>query len=164
MKNATAQQEHIKTVGIPPQLAQRIYKLHLQGALVQTGAIVAIWSVLLFSHIFSIIDTSAFTGVTITGIVVILINIPFLCGLKKITTRPAFEIYNLSINIFEALAYTVIVYFLGGIRGMYLILIYACLISYIGISAPRRYPFIVSGACVDRNIILRESLEQLGNT
>ncbi|NOY68241.1 MAG: HAMP domain-containing histidine kinase [Deltaproteobacteria bacterium] len=147
MENVPIKEDYIKTGRISPHLVQRVYKLHVQGALVQTGAVVAIWSALLLPRAFSIIDASAFFGITITGIAIILIHIPFLWGLKRISNRQVFEIYNLSINVFSALADTAIIYFLGGVRGMYLIFIYACLVAYVGISAPRRYPFIISGFC-----------------
>jgi signal transduction histidine kinase len=126
---------------------QRIFQRHLQGALVNTGAIFGIWLFLILSYWYEAITTTSFLGLSITGGVVIFSNIPFLWGLQKVSRKSFFEYYNLSINFIEAIGDTLIIYFLGGVKGMYLIIIYACLIAYVGIVAPRRYPFIVATIC-----------------
>jgi signal transduction histidine kinase len=125
----------------------RIFIRHLQGAFVNTGAIFGLWLLLMISYWYEAITTTSFIGVSIAGGVVIFANIPFLWGLQKIIRRSTFEFYNLSINFIAAIGDTVIIYYLGGIKGMYLIIIYACLIAYVGIVAPRRYPFIVATIC-----------------
>ncbi|MCU0598699.1 MAG: HAMP domain-containing histidine kinase [Desulfobacterales bacterium] len=126
---------------------KRIYTRHLQGAFVRTGAIFGVWLFLALSYWYDAITTLSFIGLSITGAVVIVSNIPFLLGLQKISRRSTFEYYNLIINFIEAVGDTVIIYFLGGIKGMYLIIIYAGLIAYVGIVAPRRYPFIMATIC-----------------
>lgn len=124
-----------------------LYTRHKQGALVWSGAVAALWSFLAVGYFFSLIDRTSFLGVSITGFFLLFVNIPFLAGLKRISDRRAFEVYNLSINIIEAIGDTIIIYFLGGVRGMYLILIYAALVAYVGMFAPRRYPFIIATVC-----------------
>jgi signal transduction histidine kinase len=126
---------------------QAVYRRHVQGAVVRSAAIVAIWSFLFIAWMFRAIDTSSLIGITITGGAVILFNFPFLWGLKKIARRRLFTVYNLIINIVEAIGDTFIIYFLGGIRGMYLIIIYAALIAYVGVVAPRYYTFVVATVC-----------------
>ncbi len=133
---------------LPAELHQRIYQRHVQGAYMRTGAIFFLWFVLFVSFMFNVLDAKAFTGVTVTGLLVILANIPFLWGLKRIRHRILFEYYNISINVLEAVADAVIIYFLGGLRGMYLIFIFACLLAYLGIAAPRRYIVIIGIVCV----------------
>lgn len=124
-----------------------IFQRHLQGAFVRIAAIVVIWSFLLSFYLFHIIDTVSFVGLSITGGVVIFFNLPFLLVLKNITRRRVYEAYNLLINIVEILGDTFIIYFLGGIKGLYLLGIYAGLVAYIGVVAPIRYPYIIASLC-----------------
>ncbi len=132
---------------LPHLKRQILYRRHLQGAIVRCSAIVGIWFLLLISWVFRSIDTPSFIGISVTGAAVIFFNIPFLWGLKRIVRKRMFEAYNLTINVIEAVGDTIIIYFLGGVRGMYLIIIYAALIAYIGVVAPRRYPFIIATIC-----------------
>ncbi len=124
-----------------------IYKRHLQGAYVWTGAVVAIWSFFLIFYLFHALDFSSFLGLSITAVIILGIYIPFLWGIKRITRRGFLEFYNLSINFIQAIGDTVMIYFLGGIRGTYLALIYGGLVAYIGVVAPIRYPFIIASVC-----------------
>jgi signal transduction histidine kinase len=140
---------------------KRIYNRHLQGAFVRTGAIFGIWLFLLLSYWYDAITTFSFIGLSVTGGVVMVSNIPFLMGLRKIQRRSTIEYYNLIINFVEAVGDTVIIYFLGGIKGMYLIIIYAGLIAYVGIVAPRRYPFIMATVCAG-SFALMALLEHFG--
>ncbi len=124
-----------------------IYQRHLRGAFARTGAIVVIWLFLVWAYFFDVIDTGSIIAITIVGGIIIAVNIPFLWGLKRVTGKSAMEVYNLSINMAEAIGDTVIIYFLGGIRGVYLALIYGVLIAYVGVVAPRRYSFIIATLC-----------------
>ncbi len=132
---------------LPLPKRQAIYRRHIQGAAIRSGAIIGIWIFLLIAWTFRAIDTSSLIGITITGGAVILFNFPFLWGLKRIARKRLFDVYNLTINVVEAVGDTMIIYFLGGIRGMYLIIIYAALIAYVGVVAPRYYTFIVATVC-----------------
>lgn len=125
----------------------QFFKRHLQGAFVRIAAIVLIWLFLLNFYLFDIINAVSFIGVSISGGAVIFFNLPFLLGLKRISRRKTFEAYNLLINVVEIIGDTVIIYFLGGIKGMYLIGIYAGLIAYVGVVAPTRYPYIIATLC-----------------
>jgi signal transduction histidine kinase/CheY-like chemotaxis protein len=99
------------------------------------------------SHYYGAIDTTAWKGFTITAAFIIFINIPILWVLKHITRRIFYEYFSILINMIEVLGYTSVIYFAGGIRGTYVSLIYAGVITYVGAVAPRRYPFIVAGFC-----------------
>lgn len=132
---------------LPPLKRQTLYQRHLQGAIVNCGAIVGIWLLLLVSWFFQSIDTPSFIGISVTGFALMFFNLPFLWGLKRIIRKRVFEVYNLSINVIEAVGDTIIIYFLGGVRGTYMIIIYAALIVYIGVVAPRRYPFVIATIC-----------------
>lgn len=146
-QNAATGDGHPKSPYLTTDQRKRIYKRHLQGAFVRTFAIFGIWLFLMLSYWFEAITTKAFLGLSVTGGVVIVANIPFLWGLQKVARKNTFDYYNLIINFIEALGDTAIIYFLGGIKGMYLIIIYAGLIAYVGIVAPRRYPFILATVC-----------------
>lgn len=54
---------------------------------------------------------------------------------------------SLLINFLEILGYTAIIYFLGGIEATFLTPIYAALITYVGVVAPRRFPYIIAFLC-----------------
>lgn len=132
---------------LPLPKRRALYRRHVQGAFVRSGAIVAIGFFLLAAWTFGAIDTPSLIGATVTGAMVIIFNVPFLWGLKRIIRKRAFGVYNLTINVVEAFGDTIIIYFLGGVRGMYLIIIYAALVAYIGVVAPRRYTFIIATIC-----------------
>lgn len=139
--------KHRESDHLTPEQVRYGYQRHLQGAYVWTGAVISIWLFILISYLFKAIDSISFVGVSITSGIFIIIYFPFLWGLKKITRRVIFEVYNLSINFIQAIGDTVIIYYLGGIKGMYLILIYAGLIAFVGVVAPYHYPFIVATVC-----------------
>jgi signal transduction histidine kinase len=136
-----------KSGRIPPEEIDHLYKRHVQGAYVWTGAVISLWSFFLFFYLFDAIDAASFLGLSVTALIALFVYIPFLRGLKRIAHKGRLEAYNLLINFIQAIGDTVMIYFLGGVRGMYLILIYACLIAYIGVVAPIRYPFIIATVC-----------------
>ncbi len=78
----------------------------------------------------------------------ILINPPTLWVLKKLTNRRHIELFSILINCLEILGYTAIIYLLGGMKAAYLTPIYAALIIYIGVVAPRKLTFIITSFCV----------------
>lgn len=147
LKHGSKTTKDQKSDQVSPRQKTLAYERHLQGAIVWTVAVIAIWLFIVISYLFKAIDTTAFVGVSITGVVFIIIYYPFLWGLKKITRKGVFEIYNLSINFIQAIGDTVIIYYMGGIKGMYLILAYASLIAYVGVVAPFHYPFVVATVC-----------------
>ncbi len=87
------------------------------------------------------------TGVSASVAFLILMNPPALWLLKRATQTNLCRYLSLIINIFEIIGYTSIIYFLGGIEATYLIPIYSLLITYVGVVAPRRLPFIVASIC-----------------
>ncbi len=146
-KSQNLERPHQQTRFMSDDQLDFVFQQHLHGAFVRIAVIVVIWSCLLNFFLFNIIDTVSFIGISISGGGVIFSNFPFLLGLKKITNRRFYEVYNLLINIVEILGDTFIIYFLGGIKGLYLLGIYAGLIAYIGVVAPTRYPYIIATLC-----------------
>ena len=126
---------------------RRLYRRHVQGALVRSGASLFMWIAAWVSLFFGAIQSNHFTGVTISILYLILINPPTLWVLKKLTDRRLIELFSLLINCLEILGYTAIIYILGGMEGAYLTPIYAALIIYVGVVAPRKLAFIIASFC-----------------
>jgi signal transduction histidine kinase len=126
---------------------RRLYRRHVQGAIVRSGASLFMWIAAWVSLSFGAIQPIHFTGVTISIIYLVLINPPTLWVLKKLTDRRHIELFSLLINGLEILGYTAIIYLLGGIEAAYLTPIYAALIIYVGVVAPRKLTFIIASFC-----------------
>lgn len=124
-----------------------IYRRHFQGALVRSGASVIMWLFALATFLTSIITMSEFKGMTLSVVYLILINPPTLLLLKRITNMHTYRYASLLINFLEVLGYTAILYFVGGIEATFITLIYAALITYVGIVGSRKLPFIIAILC-----------------
>jgi two-component system sensor histidine kinase/response regulator len=105
------------------------------------------WLFVAISFFYNTIDTNAFEGVTSSVGFLILMNLPTLWVLKRVTRRWSYEFCSLSINLLEIIGYTAIIYFLGGLRAMYMTPMYAALITYVGVMAPPRIPLIIATCC-----------------
>jgi len=127
---------------------EKLYKRHLKGALVRSGASMAMWTVALMAFFAGAINEHSLIGISASVLYLILINPPALIGLKYITSRRLYEYFSLFINQLEVFGYTSIIYFCGGIEASHLVLLYAALIAYVGVVAPRKHPFIVASLCV----------------
>ena len=125
----------------------RLYKRHVQGALVRSGASIFMWMVALIALFFGVIQSFHFIGVSIAILFLILINPPTLWVLKRIINRSHIEWFSILINALEILGYTAVIYLLGGIEAAFLTPIYAALIIYIGVMAPRKLTFMVTSLC-----------------
>ena len=127
---------------------EKLYKRHVKGSLVRSGASIAMWTVALMAFFAGAIKSHYLIGISASVLYLILINPPSLIGLKYITSRRLYEYFSLFINQLEIFGYTSIIYFCGGIEASYLALLYAALIAYVGVVAPRKHPFIVASLCV----------------
>ena len=89
-----------------------------------------------------------------------MINPPTLLILKKLTDRRLITLFSILINCLEIVGYTAIIYLLGGMEAAYLTPIYAALIIYIGVVAPRKLTFIIASFCATcfGSIVLLEYL------
>ena len=125
-----------------------VYKRHVQGAIIRSGASVVMWCSGLIAYQIGLIRIENFTGASFAVLYLILFNLPCLWILRQITNKRLFSYFSLFINFLEVLGYTAIIHFLGGIEANYLLPIYAALIIYVGVVAPRRLPFIIAGFCV----------------
>jgi len=126
---------------------RNLYRRHVQGALVRSGASLIMWLFALGSFWAGAIQINHFRGISASVAYLILINPPTLWILKRTTQINSFKYISLLITILEIIGYTAIIYFLGGIQSAYLIALYCALITYVGIVGTRRLPFVVASFC-----------------
>ena len=125
-----------------------IYKRHVQGGVIRSGASLVMWFSCWIAYQFGLIHIEHFTGVSFAVLYLILFNLPTLLILKNINSMKLFGYFSLFINFLEVIGYTAIMHFTGGIEALYLLPIYAALIIYVGVVAPRRLPFIIASFCI----------------
>jgi len=118
-------------------------------------------TVLIF-FLFGVIKIDQLAGVSASVAYLILMNPPTLWVLKRITRKRTYKYFSLLINVLEIISYTAIMYFLGGIEATYLTPIYAALITYVGIVAPRKLPFIIASICSATYIVMVTLIEYGG--
>src|SRR3989339_450222 len=114
-----------------------LYKRHLQGAVIRSGASFFMWLSCLIAYLIGLIHIDNFISDSIAVLYLILMNPPILCVLKRIDNRRLAKYFSLFINTLEIIGYTAVMHSLGGIEAVYLMPIYAALIIYIGIIGPR---------------------------
>ena len=125
-----------------------IYKRHVQGGIVRSAASFFMWCSSWIAYQYGLIRVEHFTGVSFAVLYLILFNLPTLWILKHINNMRLFGYFSLFINFLEVIGYTAIMHFTGGIEALYLLPIYAALIIYVGVVAPRRLPFIIALFCI----------------
>jgi len=132
---------------LPAEYIKTLYKRHFQGAIVRSVASVFMWLFALAAYQTNVIKQNHFTGITLSVLFLVLINPPTLLLLKHITNIRLYKYGSLLINFLEIIGYTAIIYFLGGIEATFLTPIYAALITYVGVLAPRSYTYTVAFMC-----------------
>ena len=132
---------------LSPEYSKMLFKRHLQGALVRSGASLIMGLFAVIAFYVGTIKSHHLAGVGFSILFLILINPPTLWILKRIKSRLVYRYFSLLINFLEIIGYTGIIYSLGGIEAYYLTPIYAALITYVGTVSPRSFPFIVAALC-----------------
>ena len=143
----TVQRDRDQVVARTDDLAP-IYKRHVQGAFVRSGASVLMWLCAWIAYSIGDIKSEHITGISFSVVFLILFNVPTLWILAHIKKKRHFEYFSLFINLLEIIGYTFIIHFVGGIEAAFLLPLYAALIVYVGVVAPRRLPFIIAGFCI----------------
>ena len=130
---------------LTPEDRDKYIRKHVQGAVVRSagGLIMVIFSLALYMTGCMSYGSSA--GGVLSGLFIILMNFPALVFIENIRSRVLFDVVSFLVNLVEIFGYTGVIYFLGGIRAAYLVPIYAAMISYVGVIAPKRYPYILAG-------------------
>jgi len=124
-----------------------LFRRHVQGALVRSGASLFMWVFALAAFLEGHIAKHQMEGVSASVAFLILINPPTLWLSKRTTQINLYQYLTLMINILEIIGYTSVIYFLGGIEATYLIPIYFLLITYVGVVGHGKSPFIIAGIC-----------------
>jgi len=125
----------------------RLFKTHVQGAIVRSIASAAMWLFALFAFWFRDIQAANFIGLTSSVLFIVLMNPPTLFILKRISQRRTYANFSIFINILEVIGYTGVIYSAGGFEATFLTPIYAGLITYLGAMAPRKVTFVIAGFC-----------------
>jgi len=105
------------------------------------------WVFVLAAFIDGIIGPYGFLGISLAVLYLMLIALPTLLIVRRITHRLWYRYFSLFMNLLEIVGYTAIIYFAGGIEASFLTTIYVALIIYMGMSAPKWLPFIIAFLC-----------------
>jgi len=133
---------------IPSEQATYLYKKHIRGAYARTGGALLVFLFIFIGWRLGTYDSQALFGISISALYLILLNPPTLWILKRIRKRKSYTAFSIFINFLEICGFTAGVYFGGGLRASYLTLIYAGVISYVGVAAPRRTIFLIGMFCM----------------
>lgn len=124
-----------------------LYQRHSRAALVRSGCGLAMWLFALAAFVSGIIGPDNFAGISLATLYLILINPPTLLIMKGITHRLWYKYFSVFINLLEIIGYTAVIYFAGGIGASFLTPIYAGIIIYVGLTGPKRLPFVIASLC-----------------
>jgi len=125
----------------------RLFKNHVQGAIVRAVGSLIMWLFALLDFWVDEIQFSHFIGISCSVLFLALI-IPLTLFINKwIAHKKAYANFSIFISMLEVIGYTAIIYSLGGFEATYLTPIYAASITYQGVMAPRKVPFIIASFC-----------------
>lgn len=124
-----------------------LYKAHYKGAVIRSLASAVMWLFSLAAFLTHLIHLDTFRGISLSVLFLIAITFPTLWLIRHSHSKRGLKSISLLINFLEIVGYTAIIYFLGGIKATYLTSIYAILITYVAISAPREMPYWVAFFC-----------------
>lgn len=117
----------------------------MNGAWARAGSTLFIWILFPITGLLSNnISSESFWGMNLVAMTLLAVNPPSLYLLKKVRTRKVYEILSLFINLIDVTCYTILIYYAGGIRANHFLLTYAGVITYVGVSAPRRITITVA--------------------
>jgi serine phosphatase RsbU (regulator of sigma subunit)/anti-sigma regulatory factor (Ser/Thr protein kinase) len=138
-----------------PEQAASLHRKHVRGAWARGGAAAIMYTTMLIGWGFGFYTDQSIKGITLMVVILIAINPPFIFILKSIRNRDHYELVSFCINLIEVTCYTGAVYFAGGIQAGYMLLIFAGVIAYVGVAAPRRITIAVAlFAILDYNLML----------
>lgn len=147
MRNIDNKKRDIGTF-IPPEQAAYLSKKLLRGAYARSSAALVAYLFIFIGWSLGTYDSQALIGCGIFVLYLILLNPPTLWILKRIRKRKSYEVFSTFINFLEICGFTGAFYFAGGLRASYMTLLYAGVISYVGVAAPRRTSFLVAIFCM----------------
>lgn len=146
---------------IDEKRAQSLHRKQVMGAWSRLGGALAIWLTLLLGWVSGTFTTESFIWMTSLAAGQLMINLPFVFILKRVRDKDKYEYISLFTNIIEMTCYTGIVYFAGGLHAGHMLLIFAGLIAFVGVAAPRRITVAVAVIAIfEYNLML--ALEHFG--
>jgi signal transduction histidine kinase len=98
----------------------------------------------LAAFVAGIIDATSLVGVIVACSVLIALGKMTVWILSRTGNLVVVESVSLGETVAEVLAYTIIIYFCGGIEATFLVLIYAALVMFVGIQSPPRFAFVAA--------------------
>ena len=159
--------EHIMEATNPHEInsvidySRRLYTSHYRGAWLRISVSLFMWLFAFAAYLLDLIRINNLAGISAAVAFLVLMNPPALWTLKRLKSRRLSDFFSLFMNLLEILGYTAVIYFLGGVRALWLSPMYAVLIGYIGTLGPPRLPFLVAGFC-GAEMALMVGLEYLG--
>ncbi|MEW6263617.1 MAG: ATP-binding protein [Thermodesulfobacteriota bacterium] len=132
---------------IDPDFTGRLYYRAKRGAIFRAASTFSIWCLGFFAYLLGLLNPVPFLGLTAAALFLLLINPPILWDLARIRSASLFEYESLLTNALEAIGYTAVIYFCGGIEASFLVTIYFALVAYLGMAAPKRYSYIIAAWC-----------------
>jgi len=123
---------------------QRVLRAHRRSAVVRAGSSLAMWLFAVAALLGGLIDRWHFLGVTGAVAFLVLMNLPNLWVLGRITHARTLNAFGVVIHAQEILGYTAIIHFLGGVEAAYLGLLYGALIASVGLLTTPRLPYVLA--------------------
>jgi signal transduction histidine kinase len=147
MNQSASNSDPVKNHGQSEIYFSHLYSRHFNGALIRSGASLAMWFFGLLMYLAGIIKGYHLLGISISIAFLVLINPPTLLVLKRTRSRKVFARVSILINLLEVLGYSAIIYLSGGIEATCLTPIYAALIIYVSAYASLKRTFLLTVAC-----------------
>ena len=134
-------------MGRPVDYLEELYRSHYRGAWLRSWASLFMWTFAFVAYQLHLIKINNLAGISASVVFLILMNPPLLWILKRFKNQRLSDLFSFIMNLLEIIGYTAVIYFMGGIRALWLSPLYVVLINYIGITGPRKLPFIIAGFC-----------------
>ncbi|MEW5725149.1 MAG: PAS domain S-box protein [Thermodesulfobacteriota bacterium] len=128
-------------------IRDRLYRRQKQGALFRATASASMWLFNLFAYHLGALRLRPFLGITVCVGLLIFLTWPLLYDIRRLKDVRAMTIHSLLANGFEAVLYTAIIHFLGGVEGALLTSLYCILIMYLGMVAASWFSYLITGWC-----------------
>lgn len=125
----------------------RLHRTHAQGAVLRSGGSLLMLIFALGGYAAGHLKSGNIAGIGAATAYLLGMNPPVLWLIRRIRGRTAILLASNTVNLLEIVGYTAIIYFMGGLRALWLSPIYVVLIIYVGIWGPARQPFIVATFC-----------------
>jgi len=136
-----------RTIKVPDDYVRRIYLNQYRSAWIRAATSVFILLLTFGASLFQVITANNLMGIGAAVVFLCLMNPPLILLLKHSKSVTFSNIVSFVVSFSEITGYTIIIYFLGGIKSLWLSLIYVVLIYYVGMIGPRWRTFSVATCC-----------------